>query len=149
MKKRLAIIIPLAAVVAAVMVYLLAARPWLVTNDPNTYDIRADAPVSIIFDRTDKTQGVYRIVNSGSESVFCTNRFELQCQKNGDWYKVKADNSGESQAVLELKPGGTEHFSSPWRSGEKSIPAGEYRLVTPIKTCSGGDYWIAAPFSVS
>ena len=39
MKKRLAIMIPLAAVVAAVMVCLLTARPWLVTNDPNTYDI--------------------------------------------------------------------------------------------------------------
>lgn len=130
------------------MVYLLAARPWLVTNDPNTFDIRADAPVSIIFDEFDKTQGIYRIVNSGSESVFCTNRFELQYQKNGDWYKFKADNSGESQAVLKLEPGGTEYFTSFWRSGEKSIPGGEYRLVTPIKTGSGGDYWIAAPVSV-
>ena len=94
MKKRLAIMIPLAAVVAAVMVYLLADRPWLVTNDPNTYDIRADAPVSISFDQVDKTRGVYRIVNNGSESAFCTNRFALQYQKNGDWYNVKADNSG-------------------------------------------------------
>ena len=75
MKKRLAIMIPLAAVVAAVMVYLLADRPWLVTNVPNTYDIRADAPVSIIFDQFDKTRGVYRILNRGSESAVCTNRF--------------------------------------------------------------------------
>lgn len=147
MKKRLAIMIPLAAVVAAVMVCLLAARPWLVTNDPNTYDICADAPVSISFDQVDKTRGVYRIVNSGSESAFCTNRFELQYQKNGDWYNVKADNSGESQVALKLEPGGTEYFNAFWRSGEKSIPRGEYRLVTPIKTGRGGDYWIAAPFS--
>lgn len=148
MKKRLVIMIPLAAVVAAVMVCLLAARPWLVTNDPNTYDIRADAPVSIIFDQFDKTRGVYRIVNSGSEAAFCTNRFALQYQKNGGWYNVKADNSGESQVALKLEPGGTEYFSTFWRSGEKPIPGGEYRLVTPIKTGSGGDYWIAAPFSV-
>ena len=33
------------------------------------------------------------IVNSGSESTFCTNRFELQYQKNGDWYNVNAGNS--------------------------------------------------------
>lgn len=32
MKKRLAVMLPLAAVVAAVMVYLLADRPWLVTQ---------------------------------------------------------------------------------------------------------------------
>ena len=62
MKKRLAVMLPLAAVVAAVMVYLLADRPWLVTNDPNTYDIRADAPVSISFDQVDKTRGVYHII---------------------------------------------------------------------------------------
>lgn len=148
MKKRLAIMLPLAAVVAAVMVYLLADRPWFVTNDPNAYDIRADAPVLIIFDQFDKTRGVYRIVNNGSESTFCTNRFALQYQKNGDWYNVKADNSGESQVVLKLEPGGTEHFNVFWRSGEKSIPGGEYRLVTPIKTGRGGDYWIASPFSV-
>ena len=66
MKKRLAIMLPLAAVVAAVMVYLLADRPWFVTNAPNTYDICADAPVSISFDQVDKTRGVYRIVNNGS-----------------------------------------------------------------------------------
>lgn len=119
MKKRLAIMIPLAAVVAAVMVYLLADRPWFVTNAPNTYDIRADAPVLIIFDQVDKTRGVYRIVNNGSESAFCTNRFALQYQKNGDWYNVKADNSGESQVALKLNPA-ARSILTPFGVAEKS-----------------------------
>ncbi len=149
MKKRLAILLPIAAVVIAVFIYLLAARPWLITKEPNTYEINTEAPVVVVFESFDNTCGDYRIINTGSEAVFCVNTFEIQCKKDGTWYKVKPESPHDSQALSELKQGENESYWTHWRIDGKSLPAGEYRLVTPIKPDSGGSYWVAAPFTVS
>ena len=152
MKKRLALVLPLAAVVIAVIVYLLAARPRLITNHGNPYEVDPDltdsgTPVVVVFDSYDKIGGDYRLINIGTETVRCSDGFDLLCKKGGVWCKVKEDESRHANYFLELKPGRQEFFMRQWREGGKSLPGGEYQIVIPIKT-DAGDIWITAYFVV-
>lgn len=147
MKKRLAVLLPMAAVIIAVLAYLISARPWLITNEGSDYVIdTVNAPAVAVFDFYSDSQASYHIINVSAEPLSFSNAFELQCEKGGVWCKVADDEIRHADFVMELQPGHRDFLSTSWRTDGRSLPAGSYRMVIPISSGHGETQWIAAPF---